>query len=231
VLVDSQTVDEATTARPTAGAAAVASEPTEEPLGDQHPGMVALYREPYLTYRELEPGDYGGRVEILGADGRLLAWAEGDGRSTGSGLLVKNVTVFLTGVDGARLGYLRRAQGLLGETHSLYDESNQCVGQFSADFTADVSINTNRGGVGVIRYGEQQSTIVTPTGVPLVRCVYQEVDWGDSSLNFSSPSLRAVRRPDTYVLERLGPVPAWLFLFALWMPIEANLHLDIVRRI
>jgi hypothetical protein len=221
VLVDGRTVDEAAPSMSTI---------QSEPLGDQHPGMAALYREPHLTYRELEPDQYGGKVEILGADGRLLATAEGDDRSRANGLLAKDVTMYMWGVDGARLGFLRRGSGGLVESHSLFNEYNEPVGQFAASFgTTNVSINTNRGCVGRIYVGDRQSNIVTPNGMPLVRCTHTE---NFETLKMRLHPTRMLGRglSDVFVLEKLGPVPAWLFLFALWMPIEANLRIDIAVR-
>jgi hypothetical protein len=191
--------------------------------------MQALYRESYLTYRELEPGYYGGRVEIVAVDNTLLASAESDRPDRSYGGLAKEMHIRLTRVDGLHLGTLVRPKAWTRENHAVLDEHGQFAGEFiGPTMTPVVEIKTLAGVVGRINYGRAESAIVTPAGQPLIRCIHTE-NYHAATIGFRA-SRRELSTPDTFVLEKLGPVPAWLFLFGLLMPIETNLRVDRSRQ-
>lgn len=240
VTVNGQTVDEAlpaaapvvpvTTAQPAPGPQPSAPSGTSELMADQHPGMQALYLEPYLTYRELQPGQYGGRIEIHGPDGTLRASAQSDRPDRSYGGFAKEMHIRLTRADGQHLGTLVRPKSWnRWENHTVLDEHGQFAGEFiQPRHVPVVEIKTLAGAVGRINFGHAESAIVTPTGQPLIRCVQTE-NYRPVIVGYRA-SRRALDAPDTFVLERLGPVPAWLFLFGLLMPIETNMRVDRSRQ-
>lgn len=224
VTIDGRSFDERLAdGGPTAGPGAALSRPDQfpgQPLAETDPGMQELARERYLTYHELRPGVYGGAIHITGVDGRLLAVAESDKPTTSYGFLAKEMCIYLTRTDGVHLGTLVRPKAATREDHPVIDAAGRRVGEFVGPFfLPKVAIRTEVGEVGTIHLGRPESFILDPAGQPLVRCLQTQ--------NYHVfETYRTARQPDAFVIEKLGPVPAWLFLFALLMPIEANLRID-----
>lgn len=241
VSVDGQSFDEAATPvpsspqpqseHPTHG---VAARPVEVNAGvvlaEDDPAMRQLAAEPYLTYHERDPGVHGGRIDITGVDGTILASAEGDKPTRSSGWGAEALRVDLTRPDGGRLGALVRPRSseAVKATHAVFDAHDVQVGEFAtvpgAMGTPWVVVRTGAGEVGRLGYATAERFIVDASGQPLIRCLQT------ANHNRMENRLRAVRRPDEFVVERLGPTPAWLFLFGLLMPIDTNLRLDRDRR-
>lgn len=178
-----------------------------------------LSREPQIVYVEREPKVHGGHTDLLGADGRLIGWAVRVPSRAASGEVVQDAAVGLFDATGQKLGTVLTARGNgTGPRHQVFDPTGVPIGAFrSQTLSTILLIETGAGPVARVNFSRADTYLAGSNGQPLAH------------LRRSSSFELFAAVADTYWLEPMAPMPTWLFVLALFTPIEVNMRKDAAR--
>ena len=179
-----------------------------------------LSREPTIAFYERDPGTYGGQVDLMSADGRLLGRSGSDRPSGASGVFRPAIDIHLWAASGVRLASMRRDSGLHNAVHQVIDSADMPMGAFVRRHAAStmVEIETGAGVVGYLDTAREDTWLQSVSGEKLAHI----------QRTSQAQFLHAPR--DTYVLQVLAPMPPWLFVFALLLPVEVDIRVSDRRR-